>query len=66
MNRLPNIQILRAIAALMVVVDHCGLETSRLAASLGQGPLFDEVPWGAGVQLFFAISGFIMVATTAN
>ncbi len=66
MTRLPNIQILRAVAALMVVVDHCGIETSRLAASLGQGPLFDEVPWGAGVQLFFAISGFIMVATTAS
>jgi exopolysaccharide production protein ExoZ len=66
MSRLPNIQILRAVAALMVVVDHCGIETSRLAATLGQGPLFDEVPWGAGVQLFFAISGFIMVATTAE
>ncbi len=66
MKRLPNIQILRACAALMIVVNHCGIETARIAATLGHGPLFDDSPWGSGVPLFFAISGFIMVATSAE
>lgn len=66
MERLPNIQILRAVAAMMIVVHHCGIETSRLAEKIGQGRLFNEDPWGAGVPIFFAISGFIMVVTTAH
>jgi len=65
MTGLPNIQILRACAALMIVVYHCGIETGRAAASLGRDRLFDEFFWGHGVPLFFAISGFIMVATSA-
>lgn len=63
--KLPNIQILRACAALMIVVYHCGIETARLAAESGN-KLFDENPWGSGVPIFFAISGFIMVVTTAQ
>ncbi|MEJ2624579.1 MAG: acyltransferase [Pseudolabrys sp.] len=66
MKRLPNIQVLRACAALMIVIDHCGIETGRLAAAHGQAALYDGSSWGAGVPLFFAISGFIMVATSAN
>lgn len=64
--KLPNIQILRACAALMIVVFHCGIETGRLSASVGGHKLFDEGPWGSGVPLFFAISGFIMVVTSAS
>ena len=64
--KLPNIQILRACAAMMIVVYHCGIETARLSASAGGGRLFDEAPWGAGVPIFFAISGFIMVVTSAR
>ncbi len=64
--KLPNIQILRACAALMIVVYHCGIETGRLSAAVGGGRLFDENPWGAGVPIFFAISGFIMVVTSAR
>jgi peptidoglycan/LPS O-acetylase OafA/YrhL len=64
--KLPNIQCLRAAAALMIVVFHCGIETARLAAAGGGGKLFDENPWGEGVPIFFAISGFIMVATTVD
>ncbi len=66
MERLPNVQILRAIAAMMIVVHHCGIETARLAAKSGGGPLFNEEPWGSGVPIFFAISGFIMVVTSAH
>ncbi len=64
--KLPNIQILRACAALMIVVYHCGIETERLSAVVGGGKLFDEAAWGSGVPLFFAISGFIMVVTSAR
>ena len=64
--KLPNIQILRACAALMIVIYHCGIETGRLSGAAGGGKLFDEVPWGSGVPLFFAISGFIMVVTSAR
>jgi peptidoglycan/LPS O-acetylase OafA/YrhL len=64
--KLPNIQILRAWAAMMIVVFHCGLETGRLAEISGTGKLFNVDPWGAGTSLFFAISGFIMVVTTAS
>ena len=66
LSRLSNIQILRAAAALMIVVYHCGIETARLAESSGHSKLFDETSWGLGVPLFFTISGFIMVVTTAN
>ena len=66
MTRLPNIQVLRAIAASMIVVYHCGIETTRMAAASGSDALFNIEPWGAGVPLFFAISGFIMVVTTAD
>jgi peptidoglycan/LPS O-acetylase OafA/YrhL len=50
----------------MIVVHHCGIETARIAESVGRGKLFEENPWGWGVSLFFAISGFIMVVTSAR
>jgi len=65
-HRLPNIQMLRACAALMIVIYHCGIETGHLAQTVGGSALFDESPWGAGVPLFFAISGFIMVVTSGD
>jgi peptidoglycan/LPS O-acetylase OafA/YrhL len=64
--KLTNIQALRACAALMIVIYHCGIETARLSAAAGGSKLFDEAPWGEGVPIFFAISGFIMVVTTAK
>lgn len=50
----------------MIVVDHCGIETERLAQSTGGTKLYDGSAWGFGVPLFFAISGFIMVVTSAE
>ena len=59
-ERLDNIQGLRAVAAMLVVVLHCyGLGTKS-----GHDMTFlaGADPWGnAGVDLFFVISGFIMV-----
>jgi exopolysaccharide production protein ExoZ len=60
--RLHAIQVLRALAAAMIVVHHgqadaamLGLTTSSLLAPL------EDFPWTAGVDIFFVISGFIMV-----
>jgi exopolysaccharide production protein ExoZ len=56
------IQILRAIAALSVAVGHAqgfiGIPMERQGEAFGWSFL---LPWGAGVDLFFVISGFIMV-----
>lgn len=57
-----SIQILRALAAILVAVGHAqsfmGTPLEKLGRSFGWSYLF---PWPAGVDLFFVISGFIMV-----
>jgi exopolysaccharide production protein ExoZ len=64
---LRSIQILRALAATLVVVGHSyhdagyiALQTARPAIDLSY---FDT---GFGVDIFFVISGFIMIYTTAD
>jgi exopolysaccharide production protein ExoZ len=66
MSKLPNIQILRAIAALAVVLYHCGIESMAVCSGFGQSCNYDYWNGGYGVSLFFMISGFIMVATSWN
>jgi exopolysaccharide production protein ExoZ len=62
--KLSNIQILRALAALAVVFFHVGLETAGVCKAVGLS--CEQNSWfGAyGVNLFFMISGFIMVVTS--
>lgn len=58
---LPGIQIMRGIAAFMVVLHHSWLATGQAVAP--PGPLQEQLisVGAAGVDLFFVISGFIMI-----
>ena len=64
---LRSIQILRAVAACLVVFGHVLHETIEIAARSGRLPLHvDLIDWGIGVDIFFVISGFIMMYTSAE
>lgn len=64
-HRLLSIQVLRALAALSVVVHHAGYDADTIAQRVGRAPLGIEGVFDAtfGIHLFFVISGFIMVRT---
>jgi exopolysaccharide production protein ExoZ len=62
---LVSLQVLRAVAALLVLVHHAGHDADAIAARSGAPALqldraFD---FGFGIHLFFVISGFIMLRT---
>lgn len=67
MSKLLYIQILRACAALAVAIHHAQFDAGAVAARLGRPfqPL-DGIPWVAGVDVFFVISGFIIVYSSQN
>jgi len=70
MSRTPplrSIQILRALAATLVVVGHAIHDSIYIADKTGRTPI--EIPyfdWGFGVDIFFVISGFIMIYTSVD
>lgn len=67
MPQLYGIQVLRALAALMVAVHHVQGDAGFLAAQAGTSFAPSRaLPWTAGVDLFFVISGFIMVHSSAG
>lgn len=63
---LKNVQALRAVAALLVVLDH--VNTLLVHSDPNAKTLLSSFGYfgGFGVDLFFAISGFIMVTTNWN
>ncbi|MFW6024401.1 MAG: NAD-dependent epimerase/dehydratase family protein [Dichotomicrobium sp.] len=62
-NRLDSVQVLRALAALTVVVGHTLYEARAFDPSGSYNWVLATETWTAGVDLFFIISGFIMMWT---
>jgi exopolysaccharide production protein ExoZ len=64
-TKLLSVQVLRALAALAIVVYHAQYDAQTLADRFGVA-YHDRslLPWTAGVDVFFVISGFIMVYTS--
>jgi exopolysaccharide production protein ExoZ len=62
LSKLLLVQVLRALAALSIAMLHAQHDAGMLAERAGVSftPL-DRFPWAAGVDVFFVISGFIMV-----
>lgn len=60
-ERLEAVEALRGLAALLVVVGH--VLGDAVHFGVGPGVVPDWQVWGAGVDIFFVISGFIMVWT---
>jgi peptidoglycan/LPS O-acetylase OafA/YrhL len=64
---LRSIQILRAVIACLVMFGHCLQEATTITGQTGRPPLnFSIIDWGVGIDIFFVISGFIMIYTTAE
>ncbi|MFJ5370384.1 acyltransferase family protein, partial [Bosea sp. CER48] len=62
MQPIHSIQVLRALAAFMVAIHHVQPDAAILAARAGLSfSRSDVLPWMAGVDIFFVVSGFIMV-----
>lgn len=62
-KRLESLQVLRAIAALAIALHHTLSDAASLSAGAGQSPPLSSLVsnLAAGVDLFFVISGFVMV-----
>ncbi|MGO4404272.1 acyltransferase family protein [Bosea sp. RAF48] len=62
MQPIYSIQVLRALAAFMVAIHHVQPDAAVLAERAGLSfSRSDLLPWMAGVDIFFVVSGFIMV-----
>lgn len=59
-GKLTNIQVLRAVAATLVVVFHISLQLERWHGEARFLAVFNDQVGALGVALFFAISGFLM------
>jgi peptidoglycan/LPS O-acetylase OafA/YrhL len=64
MQQIISIQILRGVAALAIVVLHAMHDAGQIATRAGGSFHAPVLPLGAGVDLFFVISGFVMVVAS--
>jgi peptidoglycan/LPS O-acetylase OafA/YrhL len=64
MQQIISIQILRGVAALAIVVLHALHDAGQITARAGGVFHAPVLPLGAGVDLFFVISGFVMVVAS--
>jgi peptidoglycan/LPS O-acetylase OafA/YrhL len=65
MTKLDSVQVMRAMAALAVCSGHLFHEVYLFNPS-STIKFLNELPWGMGVDLFFVISGYIMMKTSRN
>jgi exopolysaccharide production protein ExoZ len=63
MSRHPGIQLLRALAAVMVLVGHVLAEAEHY---FEQSFALARLPWTRGVDIFFVISGFIITLSASR
>jgi peptidoglycan/LPS O-acetylase OafA/YrhL len=61
-QKLMGIQVARALAALLVVVHHA-MEISLASMATPRSPIWLTTAGAAGVDIFFVVSGFIMMVT---
>ncbi|MEO7567134.1 MAG: acyltransferase [Aestuariivirga sp.] len=66
LKKLIGIQILRGLAALMVVTQHVVMDFPPPNGGYLADAVSQFMKWGAGVDIFFVISGFIMVYSSRS
>ncbi len=64
--KIEAVQALRAVAALSIAILHVLHDAIGLDPTGMIGRLHSALPWDAGVDLFFVISGFVMVYASAE
>lgn len=65
-SKLVGVQYLRGIAALMVVYYHLQIQVPALMPYLVHHGIFDTGRLNSGVDIFFVISGFVMLITSRD